>query len=284
MESPRAATKLIHDFTKDLEQQRTEAIIRQGPSMANDEKLVGSLMEFLLSEQAADEQPLLERFYTQMLRCYRTFDEHLMKFVCQFIFCFIWRHFGDLLKSRQQGTAIRPGLDALIVAIYNMSIVDREGHPRVQTYTVPSLATPSIYHDPAEFTAQILKDSTRVRGQSEEKRIIIGNYPPVEALTRTKKWIVFRILMRSMSQDLAYHSKACLKSFIVMCRLLIPPSALTVTRTDVSFSAKKEATPFDRLQNNLRSTFAMGKEREKSRYDYSNCLIVRISCFFFDEK
>ncbi|GAU87907.1 hypothetical protein RvY_00693 [Ramazzottius varieornatus] len=265
MESPRAATKLIHDFTKDLEQQRTEGITRQGPTLANDEKLLGSLMEFLLSEQAVDEQTLLERFYTQMLRCYRTFDEYLMKFVCQFIFCFIWRHFSDLLKSRQSGAAIRPGLDALIVAIYNMSIVDREGHPRVQTYTVPSLAVPSIYHDPAEFTAQILKDSTRVRGQ-EERRVIVGNYPPVEALTRTKKWVVFRILMRSMSQDLAYHSKACQKSFIIMCRLLIPSSTPTIARTDVSFSARKEATPFDRLQNKLQSTFTgMGKEREKEK-------------------
>ena len=94
MEGSKSNTKAISEFVKELEALKSDALLRLGSGLANDEKLLGSLMDFLFSEQCSEEQQLLERFYSQMLRCYRTFDEHLMRFVCQFIFCFIWRHFS----------------------------------------------------------------------------------------------------------------------------------------------------------------------------------------------
>lgn len=126
--SPKSTT----EFVRDMEQLALEALLRHGSLLDADEKLLGNLMEFLLSEQSAEEQALLERFYYQLLRCYRTSDEHLIKFVNQFVFCLIWRHFHDLIKSRQYGISIRPGLDALLIVMYNLMIVDTEGQQKLQ--------------------------------------------------------------------------------------------------------------------------------------------------------
>lgn len=132
--------------------------------------------------------------------------------------------------------------------------------------TIPSLTNPSIYHDPAEFTVNILQGNAQGRGNADdEKRILIGKNPPLENLTRTKKWTVFRLLMKAAAEDLAYYSRACQKSSIIMGRLLIPSSEAGILRGDVELSVKKESRAFDKL--NFKS-FSMGKE--KNRYVLCN--------------
>ncbi|XP_055334737.1 hyccin 2-like [Paramacrobiotus metropolitanus] len=255
--------KVTLDFVRDVEQLSVDSLIRQGSSFHSDEKLLGNLMEFLFSEQSAEEQALLERFYYQLLRCYRTYDEHLIKFVHQFVFCLIWRHFQDTMKSRQYGITIRPGLDALLIVVYNLMIVDNEGQYKTESYTIPSLANLSLYHDPAEFTVNILKGSAGGRGRSEtdeERRVVMESHPPVESLTRTRKWTVFCVLLRTVALDLAYYSRACQKSAIIMGRLLLPVSAASAVRADLELTIRKEPRPFDKL--NFKS-FSVGKDKNR---------------------
>uniref|UniRef100_A0A8C2L212 Uncharacterized protein n=2 Tax=Cyprinus carpio TaxID=7962 RepID=A0A8C2L212_CYPCA len=83
---------------------------------------------------------LLEPVCHQLFELYRSSEDCLRRFTLQFLPELLWVY---LRRDRHSSGCI----EALLLGIYNLEIVDKDGNGKLFSFLIPSLSKPSIYHE-----------------------------------------------------------------------------------------------------------------------------------------
>ncbi|XP_063777785.1 hyccin isoform X3 [Pseudophryne corroboree] len=149
--------------------------------------LVSALYEVIQNPQSE----LLEPVCHQLFEFYRSKEKNLKTFTLQFLPELIWCY---LSLSTSRDLQSNGCIEALLLSIYNLEIMDEEGHNRVLSFTIPSLSKPSVYHEPSSIGSMALTDGAL--SQHGLSRVVYsGPHPQREMLTAQNRFEVLAFLV-----------------------------------------------------------------------------------------
>lgn len=106
-------------------------------------------------------------------------------------------------------------------------MVDENGQPKVKTFTIPTLAKPSIYHEPPSLATLALTETSLLRYHSDEPILItIGPLPQVVSINSQNRMSMLAFVMNIYNSDIGSMSP---KSRKTLCQMA---SRLTKTGFD----------------------------------------------------
>ncbi|RXN00257.1 Protein FAM126B [Acipenser ruthenus] len=103
-------------------------------------KLVSALYKVI--QDSGNE--LLEPMCHQLFELYRSSEVKLKRFTLQFLPELVWVYLRVTASRDRQSNGC---IEALLLGIYNLEIVDKDGNNKLLSFTIPSLSKPSIYHE-----------------------------------------------------------------------------------------------------------------------------------------
>ncbi|XP_064799916.1 hyccin 2-like [Oncorhynchus masou masou] len=87
---------------------------------------------------------LLEPVCHQLFEMYRSSEDRLRRFTLQFLPELVWVYLRITASRDRQSNGC---IEALLLGIYNLEIVDKDGNSKLLSFTIPSLSKPSVYHE-----------------------------------------------------------------------------------------------------------------------------------------
>eukprot|EP00057_Strongylocentrotus_purpuratus_P010021 XP_011664495.1 PREDICTED: hyccin [Strongylocentrotus purpuratus] len=79
---------------------------------------------------------------SQLFEFYRSGHLELKRFCIQFVPLLVWQYLRSIAMQETIGR-----IESLLLGIYNLEVVEADGTPRAETFTIPTLARPSIFHE-----------------------------------------------------------------------------------------------------------------------------------------
>ncbi|XP_017554966.1 protein FAM126B isoform X1 [Pygocentrus nattereri] len=146
----------------------------------------------------------------QLFELYRSTEVGLRRFTLQFLPELIWvylRHTAS--RERHRNGCV----EALLLGIYNLEIVDSKGNSKLLSFTIPSLSKPSIYHEPSSLGSMALTEGAL--SQHDLIRVVYsGLLPQRETFTSQNRFEVLSFLMLCYNSAVVYmpassHQSAC---------------------------------------------------------------------------
>ncbi|RXM97143.1 Hyccin [Acipenser ruthenus] len=135
---------VLEAVAREKEQQEQTLPETAIPSYAAGLKDKASLVSALYRVIQEPQSELLEPVCHQLFEFYRSGDVSLQRFTLQFLPEFIWSYLSICTSRDLHSTGCR---EALLLGIYNLEIIDKDGQSKVLSFTVPSLSKPSVYHE-----------------------------------------------------------------------------------------------------------------------------------------
>ncbi|XP_049321717.1 protein FAM126B isoform X2 [Astyanax mexicanus] len=171
----------------------------------------------VIQEQPCSE--LLAPVCHQLFELYRSTEVGLRRFTLQFLPELIWvylRHTAS--RERHRNGCV----EALLLGIYNLEIVDSKGNSKLLSFTIPSLSKPSIYHEPSSLGSMALTEGAL--SQHDLIRVVYsGLLPQRETFTSQNRFEVLSFLMLCYNSAVVYmpassHQSACrMSSRLCVC-------------------------------------------------------------------
>ncbi|XP_059568528.1 hyccin isoform X2 [Myotis daubentonii] len=149
------------------------------PNYATNLKDKSSLVSSLYKVIQEPQSELLEPVCHQLFEFYRSGEEQLLRFTLQFLPELIWCY---LAVSASRNVHSSGCIEALLLGVYNLEIVDKQGHSKVLSFTIPSLSKPSVYHEPSSIGSMALTESA-LSQHGLSKVVYSGPHPQREMLT-----------------------------------------------------------------------------------------------------
>ncbi|XP_026128486.1 protein FAM126B-like isoform X5 [Carassius auratus] len=151
---------------------------------------------------------LLEPVCHQLFELYRSSEDRLRRFTLQFLPELLWVY---LRRDRHSSGCI----EALLLGIYNLEIVDKDGNGKLLSFLIPSLSKPSIYHEPSSLGSMALTEGALC--QHDLIRVIYsGLHPQREAFTAQNRFEVLCFLMLCYNSLVVYMPRS---SHRAVCRM-----------------------------------------------------------------
>ncbi|XP_016404191.1 protein FAM126B-like isoform X1 [Sinocyclocheilus rhinocerous] len=143
----------------------------------------------VIQEQPSSE--LLAPVCHQLFELYRRSEEGLCRFTLQFLPELILVY----LRHSASRERYRNGcVEALLLGIYNLEIVDSKGNGKLLSFTIPSLSKPSIYHEPSSLGSMALTEGAL--NQHDLIRVVYsGLLSQRETFTSQNRFEVLSFLM-----------------------------------------------------------------------------------------
>uniref|UniRef100_A0A8C1UX16 Zgc:158316 n=1 Tax=Cyprinus carpio TaxID=7962 RepID=A0A8C1UX16_CYPCA len=139
---------------------------------------------------------LLEPVCHQLFELYRSSEDCLRRFTLQFLPELLWVY---LRRDRHSSGCI----EALLLGIYNLEIVDKDGNGKLFSFLIPSLSKPSIYHEPSSLGSMALTEGALC--QHDLIRVIYsGLHPQRETFTAQNRFEVLCFLMLCYNSLVVY--------------------------------------------------------------------------------
>ncbi|XP_062869133.1 hyccin 2 [Trichomycterus rosablanca] len=161
---------------------------------------------------------LLAPLCNQLFELYRSTEVGLRRFTLQFLPELIWvylRHTAS--RERRNGC-----IEALLLGIYNLEIVDSRGNSKLLSFTIPSLSKPSIYHEPSSLGSMALTEGAL--SQHDLIRVVYsGLLPQRETFTSQNRFEVLSFLMLCYNSAVVFmpassHQSVCrMSSRLCVC-------------------------------------------------------------------
>ncbi|XP_069790460.1 hyccin 2-like isoform X2 [Narcine bancroftii] len=162
---------------------------------------------------------LLEPVCHQLFELYRSSEVKLKRFTLQFLPELIW---GYLRITSSRERHCNGCIEALLLGIYNLEMVDRDGNNKVLSFTIPSLSKPSVYHEPSSLGSMALTEGAL--SQHDLIRVVYSDlHPQRENFTAQNRFEVLSFLM------LCYNSAVVCMPRSSYCSLCSVCSRLCVT-------------------------------------------------------
>ncbi|XP_053483421.1 hyccin 2-like isoform X1 [Ictalurus furcatus] len=155
---------------------------------------------------------LLEPVCNQLFELYRNSDARLRRFTLQFLPELVWVYLRFTASRERQ---INGCIEALLLGIYNLEIVDKEGNSKLLSFTIPSLSKPSIYHEPSSLGSMALTEGAL--SQHDLIRVVYsGLHPQRETFTAQNRFEVLCFLMLCYNSSMVYMPSS---SYQAVCRM-----------------------------------------------------------------
>ncbi|KAL4629744.1 hyccin isoform X1 [Arapaima gigas] len=168
---------------------------------------------------------LLEPVCHQLFEFYRSGEPRLQRFTLQFLPELVWSY---LSVSAGRDPHCSGCIEALLLGIYNLEIVDKDGQSKVLSFTVPSLSKPSVYHEPSAIGSMALTEGA-LANHGLSRVVYSGPHPQRETFTAQNRrdslkfcaylkfgFEVLTFLLLCYNASLSYMSSSSLQS---LCQL-----------------------------------------------------------------
>ncbi|CAG09282.1 unnamed protein product, partial [Tetraodon nigroviridis] len=155
---------------------------------------------------------LLEPVCHQLFELYRSSEDRLRRFTLQFLPELVWVYLRITASRDRQSNGC---IEALLLGIYNLEIVDKDGNSRLLSFTIPSLSKPSIYHEPSSLGSMALTEGALC--QHDLIRVVYsGLHPQRETFTAQNRFEVLCFLMLCYNSSVVYMPASSYQS---VCRM-----------------------------------------------------------------
>uniref|UniRef100_A0A8C8DV61 Hyccin PI4KA lipid kinase complex subunit 2 n=1 Tax=Oryzias sinensis TaxID=183150 RepID=A0A8C8DV61_9TELE len=182
------------------------------PSYAGSLHLKKSLVPALYRVIQDPNNELLEPVCHQLFELYRSSEDRLRRFTLQFLPELVWVYLRITASRDRQSNGC---IEALLLGIYNLEIVDKDGNSRLLSFTIPSLSKPSIYHEPSSLGSMVLTEGALC--QHDQIRVLYsGLHPQRETFTAQNRFEVLCFLMLCYNAAVVYMP---LSSYQSVCRM-----------------------------------------------------------------
>ncbi|XP_077347405.1 hyccin isoform X5 [Lithobates pipiens] len=170
--------------------------------------LVSALYEVIQEPQSE----LLEPVCHQLFEFYRSQEKHLRTFTLQFLPELIWCYLSVSTSRDLQSSGC---IEALLLSIYNLEIMDDQGHSKILSFTIPSLSKPSVFHEPSSIGSMALTEGAL--SQHGLTRVVYsGPHPQREMLTAQNRFEVLAFLLLCYNAALHFMPSLSLRSLCQM--------------------------------------------------------------------
>ncbi|XP_051762365.1 protein FAM126B isoform X2 [Ctenopharyngodon idella] len=167
-----------------------------------------TLVPALYSVIQDPDSELLEPVCHQLFELYRSPERCLRRFTLQFLPELVWVY----LRRGRHGSSC---IEALLLGIYNLEIVDKDGNSKLLSFMIPSLSKPSIYHEPSSLGPMGLTEGALC--QHDLIRVIYsGLHPQRETFTAQNRFEVLCFLMLCYNSVVVYMPPS---SYQAVCRM-----------------------------------------------------------------
>uniref|UniRef100_A0A1A7Y1T4 Family with sequence similarity 126, member B n=1 Tax=Iconisemion striatum TaxID=60296 RepID=A0A1A7Y1T4_9TELE len=182
------------------------------PSYAGSLHLKKSLVPALYRVIQDPGNELLEPVCHQLFELYRSSEDRLRRFTLQFLPELVWVYLRITASRDRQSNGC---IEALLLGIYNLEIVDKDGNSKLLSFTIPSLSKPSIYHEPSSLGSMALTEGALC--QHDLIRVVYsGLHPQRETFTAQNRFEVLCFLMLCYNSAVVYMP---LSSYQAVCRM-----------------------------------------------------------------
>ncbi|XP_051871348.1 hyccin isoform X2 [Pristis pectinata] len=164
-------------------------------------------------EEWLSEFKLLEPVCHQLFEFYRSGEFELKRFTLQFLPELVWSYLSVISTRDMHSSGC---IEALLLGIYNLEIVDKDGSSKVQSFTVPSLSKPSVYHEPSSFGSMALTEGALSR-HGLTRVVYTGPHCQRETFTAQNRFEVLTYLLLCYNAALLYMPSPSLQSLCHMC-------------------------------------------------------------------
>ncbi|XP_035379004.1 protein FAM126B [Electrophorus electricus] len=136
----------------------------------------------------------------QLFELYRSPEVGLRRFTLQFLPELVWVYLRHTTGREHHRNGC---VEALLLGIYNLEIVDNKGNSKLLSFTVPSLSKPSIYHEPCSLGTMALTEGAL--SQHDLIRVVYsGLLPQRETFTSQNRFEVLSFLMLCYNSAVVY--------------------------------------------------------------------------------
>ncbi|XP_075964823.1 hyccin 2 isoform X2 [Anarhichas minor] len=184
----------------------------QIPRYAGSLHLKKSLVPALYRVIQDPNSELMEPVCHQLFELYRSSEDRLRRFTLQFLPELVWVYLRVTASRDRQSNGC---IEALLLGIYNLEIVDKDGNSKLLSFTIPSLSKPSIYHEPSSLGPMALTEGALC--QHDLIRVVYsGLHPQRETFTAQNRFEVLCFLMLCYNSAVVYMP---LSSYQSVCRM-----------------------------------------------------------------
>lgn len=176
-------------------------------SLEHNQTVVTALYTVL--EERNKYQELIDPVCNQLFGFYRSREVELQRFTLQFLPTFIFVYLNSVAHGDKKSCR---SVETLLIALYNLEVVDENGQPKVVSFRLPSLAQASIYHEPMSLAPCSLTESALRRlEECNTKLVSWGPLPQVEALNAQNRLKVMTALLFVYNRQLSLLHKSALE-------------------------------------------------------------------------
>uniref|UniRef100_A0AAY4EKX4 Uncharacterized protein n=1 Tax=Denticeps clupeoides TaxID=299321 RepID=A0AAY4EKX4_9TELE len=155
---------------------------------------------------------LLEPVCHQLFELYRSSEEGLRRFTLQFLPELVWVYLRIIGSRDRQSNGC---IEALLLGMYNLEIVDKDGNGKLLSFTIPSLSKPSVYHEPSSLGSMALTEGAL--SQHDLIRVVYSDlHPQRETFTAQNRFEVLCFLMLCYNSAIVYMPQSSYQS---VCRM-----------------------------------------------------------------
>ncbi|XP_059411595.1 hyccin-like isoform X1 [Carassius carassius] len=172
----------------------------------------GSLVHALYKVIRENYSDLLEPVCHQLFEFYRSGEPRLQRFTLQFLPELVWSY---LSVTAARDPHCSGCIEALLLGIYNLEIVDKDGQSKVLSFSIPSLSKPSVYHEPSSIGSLALTEGA-LANHGLSRVVYSGPHLQRETFTAQNRFEVLTFLLLCYNASLSYMSSSSLQS---LCQL-----------------------------------------------------------------
>lgn len=199
---------VVEEWLSEFKTLPDSAVSTYAASLKDKVALVPALYK-VIRENYSD---LLEPVCHQLFEFYRSGEPQLQRFTLQFLPELLW----SLLSASAARDPHASGcIEALLLGIYNLEIVDKDGQSKVLSFTVPSLSKPSVYHEPSAIGSIALTEGA-LANHGLSRVVYSGPHLQRETFTAQNRFEVLTFLLLCYNAALSYMSPNSLQS---LCQL-----------------------------------------------------------------
>ncbi|CAH0748208.1 unnamed protein product [Diatraea saccharalis] len=167
----------------------------------------------------AQKDEMLENVCTQLFSFYRSKEVELQRFTLQFLPTLIYNYLSCVAQGNLKCCRC---IETLLIALYNFEVVDEAGKPKVISFRLPSLAQPSIYHEPLSLGPQFLTENALRRWEECNTKLVTwGPMSQVEVLNAQNRLRVMSALLFIYNRQLSLLPKLALRHFCIAASRIV---------------------------------------------------------------
>ncbi|KAL1450452.1 hypothetical protein WDU94_002818 [Cyamophila willieti] len=202
-----AIEKIVKEWIQDYAGLSKEEVHTFAATQLENNTLIEALYE-LFEQHKIGANPLIDDVCSTFFDYYRSEEPQLQRFTLQYLPSLTYLYLNLIAHGQKKHAR---SLEALIVMMYNYQVTDEGNNPKVLSFRLPSLAQPSVYHEPMSLAPASLTESALRRLEECNTNLVRwGPLPHVERLIAQNRLQVMSALMFVYNRELSVLPKSTL--------------------------------------------------------------------------